>query len=62
MARKVFFLLLDVDEYDKMDTIGKDKKLKDCRKILENGKSDYILNTLNELPEIVEGLEYKIFW
>jgi len=52
----------DVDEYDKMDSIGKDKKLKDCRKILESGKSNYIFDTLNELPEIVEGLEYKIFW
>ena len=52
----------DVDEYDRMDCIGKDKKLKDCRTILQSSKPDYMLDTLNELPEIIEGLEHKIFW
>ena len=52
----------DVDEYDKMDWIGKDKKIKDCRKTLESSKPDYIFDTLDELPEIIECLEHKIFW
>jgi len=50
------------DEFNDLSICGHDKKLNECRDILSSDNPNYVIDTLDELPDIINRLGFRIVW
>jgi phosphonoacetaldehyde hydrolase len=50
------------EEYNDLSIFERDKKLNECRDILSSANPNYVIDTLDELPDIIRNLGFRIVW
>ena len=48
------------DEFNDLSLFEQDKRLNESREILKSSESNYVLDTLDELPEIIQRLDFGL--